>query len=658
MSAEPTRILLVEDSAADAALVGALLAEAGEHFVVEHVPRLAAAGEHLAAYGTDCVLLDLSLPDAHGREAVERLRGWAPAVPLVVLSGTRDPELMVAALHAGAEDFLVKGGIDGEVLARAVRHARERRRISEELRVQQEQSRLIVDSAHDAFVSIDVTGTVVEWNRRAEEIFGWTRAEILGRPLAETLVPAELRQAHRDGLQRVLDGGSPRLLGKRIEVRALHRSGRQLPIELALWGVGTGADRRFHAFMHDITERLQLQAERERVRALAEREQYERRLQQTQRLESLGQLAGGVAHDFNNLLAVIGSSLDFVAEDVADAAVAEPDRWKRAGEDIEQVRRTVDRATRLVAQLLAFGRRDVARFGVHDLTAVVADVRTLLLRAVGEQIELVTLPHPDLWPVTADSGQLEQILVNLAVNARDAMPDGGTLTVSTGNLVLGEAEARRAGVPTGRYVRLAVTDTGTGMDRETADRIFEPFFTSKPAGTGTGLGLATVYGIVQRSRGQIQVDSAPGAGTTMTVLLPAADRAADVAPADEPAPAAGAGHETILLAEDEPALREVTRRILERHGYTVLVADDAPGAVELAHRHDGAIDLLLSDVVMPKLTGTEVARQVGEARPGIRVLYMSGYAHASLGESADVHLVGKPFTGATLLEQVRRALDG
>ncbi len=660
---EPIRIVLIEDSEGDAVLVAEMLADVpGETFDMRHFTRLGTGCEYLSGHAADCVLLDLSLPDAHGDDAVFQLRQCAPDVPLIVLSGTRDLRLMVGALRSGAEDFLVKGGIDSELLARSIRHGRERRRILTALRSQQEQSRRIIDSASDPFVSIDPAGCVVEWNRKAEEVFGWPRDEVLGRSLADTLVPADLRDSHREGLRRLIDGEPPRLLGKRIEVRALHRSGAELPVELAIWSVGSGPDQRFHAFMHDITERLQLQAERERAKAQAAREQYERRLQQAQRLESLGQLAGGVAHDFNNLLAVIGSYLDFVAEDIADAASTDPDRWKRPTEDLDQVRRTVDRATRLVSQLLAFGRRDVARLGVLDLNAVVTDVKQLLLRTIGEQIELVDLLYPDLWPITADPGRLEQILVNLAVNARDAMPGGGVLTISTGNVVLDESAAEHAGVAPGRYVRLAVTDTGTGMSQEIADRIFEPFFTSKPAGSGTGLGLATVYGIVRRAEGQIQVESAPGEGTTMTILMPATDREPVAAAAeDTTAPVSGGGTETILLAEDEPALREVTKRILTRHGYTVLVADDAPGTVEVARRHPGEIQLLLTDVIMPRLTGTEVARQVRELRPGIAVVYMSGYAHANLGErgilDAEVRLINKPFTGSSLLHEIRRALD-
>jgi PAS domain S-box-containing protein len=664
-----TRIVLVEDQPADTALVEALLDEAAdEAFEVTHFVRLGPARDHLAAHGADCVLLDLSLPDAEGYDAVEELRRDVSAVPLVVLSGRPDRDLMLAVLRSGAQDYLVKGTIDGEQLARAIRHAIERKRIEEalrhserQMRREQEQSRLIISSAGDPFVSMDAAGRVTDWNDAAEKVFGWTREEIIGRPMAETLIPPVLREAHRQGLDRLLEGGRPRLTGRRVEVPALHRSGRELPVELSVWPVGTGADRQFHAFMHDITERLELQAAREEAKAQAERSLYERRLQQAQRLEALGQLAGGVAHDFNNLLAVIGNYLEFVAEDVAAAAASDPPAWKRTVQDVEQIRRTTQRATRLVQQLLTFGRRDIAQPEVLDIDAVVTDVEQLLRRTIGERVELCTVTGPGLWRVRMDSGQLEQILVNLAVNARDAMPGGGRLAIAAANLELDERTAAPFAVEPGRYVRLDVTDTGVGMTRETADRIFEPFFTSKPVGSGTGLGLATVYGIATSLGGQVHVESEPGRGTTMTVLFPATDDA-PAAPAGPPAEVARrGGRETILLAEDEPALRDVTRRILARNGYRVLVADDAPGAVALGRNHLDQIDLLLTDVVMPVLNGTQVAESLTALRPEIAVLFMSGYARPELAADgtlgADVALIPKPWDEAALLDRIRQVLD-
>ncbi|MCA2218527.1 hybrid sensor histidine kinase/response regulator [Jidongwangia harbinensis] len=662
------RIVLVEDQAADAALVEALLSEAAdETFVVEHFTRLGPARDHLGARGADCVLLDLSLPDAEGYDAVQELRRDVSGVPLVVLSGRPDRDLMVAVLRAGAQDYLVKGTVDGEQLARAIRHAIERKRIEEalrhserQMRWQQDQSRLIIQSAGDPFVSMDVDGLITDWNDRAEQVFGWERHEVIGRPLAETLIPPAMRDAHRTGLRRLLDGGRPRLTGRRVEVPALHRSGRELPVELSIWQVGVGADRHFHAFMHDITERLELQTAREHAQAQAERDLYERRLHQAQRLESLGQLAGGVAHDFNNLLAVIVNYLEFVAEDVAAAAARDPATWKRTGEDVDQIRRTTERATRLVQQLLTFGRRDIAQPEVLDIAAVVAEVEQLLLRTIGERVELRTATEPGLWRVRIDSGQLEQILVNLVVNARDAMPTGGRVTVSGSNVTLDEHAAAGFAVSPGRYARLDVTDTGVGMTRETADRIFEPFFTSKPLGAGTGLGLATVYGIVTNVGGQVRVDSEPGRGTTMTVLLPATDEAPASA-AEAPAPAARrGGDETILLAEDEPALREVTRRILERHGYRVLAAEDGAAAVALARRHVEDVDLLLTDVVMPGLNGPLVAEALTALKPRVRILFMSGYAPGLTEDGTlgpDVALIAKPFAEAALLDRVRQILD-
>jgi two-component system cell cycle sensor histidine kinase/response regulator CckA len=289
---------------------------------------------------------------------------------------------------------------------------------------------------------------------------------------------------------------------------------------------------------------------------------------------------------------------------------------------------------------------------VLDLTGVVLEMEQLLRRTLGEHVVLETSLAPDLWPVMADHGQIEQVLINLAVNARDAMPDGGTLRLDTENVAVDEVYATaRPGLSPGSYARLRVSDTGVGMTREVVERAFEPFFTTKPKGAGTGLGLATIHGIVTQAGGYVQIYSEPGLGTTFTVLLPATD-----APVPEPVAAPGArygGGETILVVEDEPAMLEVTRRILDSHGYTVLTAGDGPTALQIAEEHDGPIDVLLSDVVMPHMLGKEVAERISGLRPGIRVLFMSGYAQ-SVVPGHDV--VDKPFTEAILLTRIRELL--
>jgi CheY-like chemotaxis protein len=379
-------------------------------------------------------------------------------------------------------------------------------------------------------------------------------------------------------------------------------------------------------------------------------------------LESLGQLAGGVAHDFNNLLAVIANYAAFIEEELATAA-AEPDgrRWSPVLDDVRQVRMAADRATSLTHQLLAFGRREVVQPRVLDLGEVVRGVEQILRRTLGEHIELQVSVAPSPVCTVADGGQLEQVLMNLVVNARDAMGGGGVLTIETVELPPDAAEAAEQAGPPPAWACLRVRDTGAGMDPEVLDRAFEPFFTTKPRGGGSGLGLATVYGIVSQAGGHTSIASEPGHGTTVTVLLPGTDEAT-VGPSGSDGTSRPRGGETILVVEDEDAIREVTRRILTRNGHTVLTAGGGAEAVALAGEHEDPIHLLLTDVVMPQMQGKEVADRVTALRPGIRVLFMSGYAQPVLAEQGTlaegVRLVPKPFSEHELLASVREVLDG
>jgi signal transduction histidine kinase len=396
---------------------------------------------------------------------------------------------------------------------------------------------------------------------------------------------------------------------------------------------------------------LEQQVIRERLQAQAERERLENRLHQSQRLESLGQLAGGVAHDFNNLLAVILNCVGFVAEaTVGDAQV-------RA--DIEQIRTAAERAAELTRKLLIFGHQERVRLEALDLNAVVADAAKLLARSIGEHIKLVVRAAPGLPPVRADRGQIEQVLVNLAVNARDAMPDGGTLAIEPSLAELDEEYARlNPSVTPGRYVALSVSDTGTGMSREVVGRVFEPFFTTKAQGKGTGLGLAIVHGIVTGAGGSVSVYSERGVGTTIRAYFPVASgEPAAPAPGPPAADVQGRG-ETILVVEDEPAVLDVAARILEQNRYTVLAAGTGSQALALAAEH--RFDLLLTDMVMPEISGLELARRVKQLRPEVAVLFMSGYSQDVLGpqrvNDEGIALVQKPFSRRTLLDGVRTAV--
>jgi signal transduction histidine kinase/CheY-like chemotaxis protein len=401
----------------------------------------------------------------------------------------------------------------------------------------------------------------------------------------------------------------------------------------------------------------------ERLKAALETATREAQLHQAQRLENLGQLAGGVAHDFNNLLGVILNYASFVSEEMGAATDADwAGRWETASGDVGQIQRAAERAAGLTRQLLAFARREVVRPRVLHLNQVITEVEEMLRRTLGEHVQLVTSLADEPWPVLADPGQLEQVLVNLAVNARDAMPGGGTLTIDTCNITV-DADAIAGGSPArkGRNVRMRVSDTGAGMPAAVAEHAFDPFFTTKAEGAGTGLGLATVYGILTQADGHIRIYSEAGAGTTFSITLPVTDQAAT--PARVPAPYHRTPKgETVLVVEDEEALREVTKRILTRNGYHVLTAANGPQAFDIARRHDGEIHLLVTDVVMPFMLGKEVADSMRAFRPTIEVLYMSGYARPVLASQGrldpGVALVEKPFSEADLLTTAGQVLNG
>ena len=424
--------------------------------------------------------------------------------------------------------------------------------------------------------------------------------------------------------------------------------------------VSASADRRD---ARETQERREVSAGADRRITREARERKDQSLVQAQRLESLGQLAGGVAHDFNNLLGVILNYLSFAAEDVDAAAGPDPaTHLAAASADLAEVKKAAQRAAVLTHQLLLFARRDVVRPQVLDFDGVVASVEDMLRMTLGEHVELVITRADDLWPVLADPGQLEQVLVNLAVNARDAMPGGGTLTIDTGNItvdadmIAGGSKARL-----GRNVRLRVSDTGVGMSAEIAEHVFEPFFTTRRDGGGTGLGLATVYGILMQADGDIRIYSEPGAGTTFAITLPVTAEAAT--PLAEPLPYQRTPKgETVLVVEDEAALREVTKRIFTRNGYHVITAESGPEAVAIATEWPGEIHLLVTDVVMPHMLGREVAERMRTIKPGIEVLFMSGYARPVLASQGrldpNVALLEKPFSESDLLAMAGQVLNG
>jgi len=491
----------------------------------------------------------------------------------------------------------------------------------------------IVDWSDDAIITKDLNGVVRNWNAAAARIFGYSAAEMVGQSILR-LVPPELHAEEHDVLARIRRGEHV----AHYETTRLRKDGTRITIALTVspirdaGGVITGAS----AIKRDITAQRNVEAQ----------------LRQAQQLDAIGQLAGGVAHDFNNVLAAISGYVALLLR-----ALPPPDD-RRA--DVLGIQEAADRAAALTQQLLAFGRKQVMQTTVVDLREVLDDTGRLLARLIGEHIDLAISPGPVLSPVLADRGQLGQIIVNLAINARDAMPSGGRLTIEARDAPLTEAYAdSHLAVTPGPYVLIAVSDTGHGMTPEVKAHIFEPFFTTKPRGKGTGLGLATVFGIVKQLGGHIFVYSEPDQGTTFKIYLPRAEGAITATATEASATAVG-GSETILFVEDEPSIRRVLQRFLEMAAYTVLEAATPREALELAQHYERPIDLLLTDVVMPEMSGRELADRLVAQRPGLLVLYMSGYADDAIVHQGrlepDTAFLHKPFAPDTLLRRIREVL--
>jgi two-component system, cell cycle sensor histidine kinase and response regulator CckA len=638
----------------------------------------------------------------------------------------------------------------------------ERRRTEERLRSSEEHLRALLDASLAAIVSMDAGGKVTYWSRQASEIFGWAEKEAVGQPLADLIIPPALRSAHAAGLRRYLETGQSRILNRRVELTALRRDGRELPVELTVVAV---PGRGFTAFVNDITTRKQAEAALRRseehfrslienasdmivvadtgqgityvspsvervlgyppaerlghsplelvhpedqariqqvfadtaragsppeparvrlrhkdgswrtleavarkqaqeglvggivinARDITERESLEAQLLQAQKIEAVGRLAGGIAHDFNNLVtAILG---------YADLALRRLPAQDPLCRNVEEITRAAERAAALTQQLLAFSRKQVLQPRVLDLREVFDRAQGLLRRLIGEDIEVVIQTAPEVGRVRADPVQLEQVLLNLAINARDAMPQGGRLVLEAENADLDEAYARdHLGGRAGPFVLLAVSDTGHGMDRETQAHIFEPFFTTKEMGKGTGLGLSTVYGIVKQSGGYIWVYSEPGKGTTFKVYLPRVLQDPADMPVEAPVPAAAArGSETVLLVEDEDSVRELVQELLEAVGYHVLTAARPADALRLADDYAGPLHLLVTDVVMPQMAGPDLAQRLKGLRPDLKVLYLSGYSPGIVADRGVLEdgamFLQKPFSADALESKVRETLD-
>ncbi len=587
-----------------------------------------ASASWLTGYERD-QLLRLRLPGLHSELEWRRLE---PHYAEALASGDLGPRECHIRTRDGVERLATVAGartdLDGrQVLMLEFRDITETRRVEEALHFAEERLRRVVAGSPIVLFALDRDGVFTLSEGRSLAALGLEPGQVVGQSVWELYKDAP---AILDHVRRALAGEEFAVV---VDVGPLAFETSYAPLK--------GADGSIQGVIGVATD-------------VTDRRRLEEQLRQAQRMEAIGRLAGGVAHDFNNLLAAILGHSELMLSRVE---AGHPLR-----RSAEEVQKAAVRGAMLTRQLLAFGRKDMLSFQVLDLNAVLAGMEGMLRRLIGEDIELETQLAPRVGAVRADRGQLEQVILNLAVNARDAMPRGGRLTLEVAHVTLDEAWAQRhAGARSGHHVVLSVTDTGIGMDAETIAHVFEPFYTTKERGKGTGLGLATVYGVVEQSGGQILVQSEPGVGSRFQVYLPAADeleiRLDDAAPAEPPR----GGHETVLVAEDEDGVRAMAREVLEANGFAVLDARNGVEALRIAGAHAGAIDLLVTDVVMPQMGGGELAQRLTAERPGLRVLYISGYAddaivrHGVLERGAA--LLQKPFTLADFARKVREVLD-
>ena len=629
------RLLHLEDNPTDSELVELALREAGMDWDVVRVESRDAFVAALEQGGFSMVVSDYSLPSFNGLEALRETRMRRPEVAFLFFTGTLGEERAVEALKAGATDFIAKERRDrlAPALQRAVREAAERSARKQA----EEQYRLLFDgNPHPMWVFDPETLAFLAVNDATIRQYGYSRSELLAMTIKDIRPPEEVPAL----MEELRTPAWPKSDWLRVW-KHRRKDGSIISVETGANEISFQGRRAVLVLAHDVTEKKKLEAQ----------------LLQSQKMEAIGQLAGGVAHDFNNLLGVITGYTDLLFKDLG----AQHPGTRRA----EQIRKAADRAAGLTRQLLAFSRKQVLEPKVLDLNAVVLDVEKMLQRLIGEDIQLVTILSEALGRVKADPGQIEQVIVNLSVNARDAMPGGGKLIIETANVELDEYyAATRTEVVPGPYALLAVSDTGHGMDAETIAHIFEPFYTTKEEGKGTGLGLSTVFGIVKQTCGHIGVYSELGKGTTFRVYLPRVDVAEDgeritsLAPPPEARRPRG---ETVLLVEDADVLRMMIREMLESVGYKVLVGGSPEEALTVGEAHSGPIHLVLTDVVMPQMSGPQLAERLKAKWPGVKVLYMSGYTDEAIVHHGVLEggapFLQKPFTTEGLLRKVGELLD-
>jgi hypothetical protein len=592
--------------------------------------------------GIDLVLSDFSLPAFDGLSAAEIVRSKWPAIPMILVSGTMGEEWAIDSLKGGATDYVLKGHLSrlAPAVRRAMDQAEERagnRRTEESLQESEQRLRIVFSESPLGIALVGADGRPVLTNAALQKMLGYTGEELNGKPFHAF--------AHPDDRAKGVELYQELIQGERasyqIEKRYLHKDGQVVWARLSVSAVRERAGHAGFAIamIEDITEHRRLQAQ----------------FIEAQKMEVIGQLAGGVAHDFNNILAVIMGYSDLTMQKLGTDSVLRS--------HLETIRSAAERAAGLTRQLLIFSRKQTVQLVVLDLNEVLKELDKILRRLIDENIDITIIPGKQIGRVKADSGYVGQVLMNLVVNARDAMPNGGQIIIATDNVTLGrDGERAHTGAIPGDYVMFSVSDTGTGMTDEVKARLFEAFFTTKPKGKGTGLGLATCQTIVQQSGGHIDVFSEIGKGTTFRIYFPRVDQPLDVAARATQTGPVPRGTETLLLVEDEPAVRHLACAVLEAQGYHVLRANNGQDGLHTARDHKGSpIQLVITDVIMPLMGGKVMAEWLKTSNPNLKILFTSGYTDDAITNNGALHagveFLPKPYTPATLARKVREMLD-
>jgi two-component system, cell cycle sensor histidine kinase and response regulator CckA len=627
-------LLIIEENPVDARLVIEVLRKTPN--IKLHIKDgFASAMEYIASHRLDAVILDIGLPDSQGLASLKDLAKSYPDMPIIVLTGNDDRKLAQDAIRLGAQDYLIKPVVMEGMLERTLHFAVERKQFEKSLRERDVQYMQLHESMMDGFFHVDMQGRFVHWNSAFESMLAYSKEE-LSELTDRELTPGKW-QAYDAKIvdEQVL----PRGYSDVYEKEFYSKDGIALSVELrtSLLRDAAGMPAGMWSIVRNLTDRKLLQ----------------RQFLQSQKMEGIGRLAGGIAHDFNNLLTVILGNCQLLLDSFT------PDNPARF--EIEQIRDAGERAASLTSKLLAFSRKQMLQLKIFNINDLIKDSTKLLRRLIGEDIELVTILAPDLACIKADMTQIEQIVFNLAINSKDAMPHGGRLEFETASAEMDALFVKKhPGSRLGKYVMIAIRDTGTGMDAETKNHVFEPFFTTKEMGKGTGLGLATVYGIVKQSDGYITIDSELGQGTSVCVYLPRIDAAPDRERKIAPAETEGSG--VILLVEDSDDVRRFAVRCLEIKGYTVFEAKDAISALAIAEKLGGQIDLLITDMILTKgLNGLETANELRSRYPKIKMLLISGYSEQLVANelsSPELKILPKPFSAQQLAMAAKEVLQG